>query len=318
MKDKVSVIITSKDRPFYLAQAARSALDQIHPVYEIIIVDDGSKKELLERIADIKKLSPIINIFYLQESRGPSYARNFALDKASGEFVIFLDDDDLIHPGMIASSLPLFNGKVDIVISWFACFFSSNDNPEQMTASQREMSKKTPLKFVRPVYQTRCEDLEARPFHELLCYPHPIHSLLIRRRSLGNVRFPEELRIGEDRYFYLELVSQGCRIKCNSKINAFYRRHNGNQTCQDDYGQNVLKFYDRLLSSGMLHDPEDLFFINCRKFLILLKKKSLLSAKCLFSMTRYPRYYPKYIFLYLNLIIQKHLLPRRIRMNVEA
>ncbi len=318
MKSSVSVIITSKDRPFYLAQAVRSVLDQTYPVYEIIIVDDGSKKELLEWIANVKKLSPIINIFYLQESRGPSYARNFALDKATGEFVIFLDDDDLIHPGMIATSLPLFDENIDIVISWFACFFSSNDNPEKVNASQREMPKKTPLRFLRPVYQTRCEDLEVRPFHDLLCYTHPIHSLLIRRCSLGNLRFPEDLRIGEDRYFCLELVSQGCRVKCNRKINSFYRRHNGNQVCQDNYNQNALKYYDRLLSSGMLHDPEDIFFINSRKFLILLKQKSLLSAKCLIIMTKYPRYYPKYMILYLNLIIQKHLLPRRIRMHDET
>ncbi|MDD4650645.1 MAG: glycosyltransferase family 2 protein [Methanothrix sp.] len=318
MTGSVSVIITSKDRPMYLAQAVESVLNQTHPVYEIIIVDDGSKNEFLERIDDIKKFSPIINLFYLQESRGPSYARNFALDKASGVFVIFLDDDDLIHPEMIASSLPLFNEKVDIVISWYACFFPPNDSPEQMNASLRAMPWETPPGFVRPVYQTCFEDLEMRPFHELLCYTHPIHSMLIRRRSLGNVRFPEDLRVGEDRYFFLDLAYQGCRFKCNRTINAFYRRHIGNQTCRDNYYQNLIKFHERLLSSKMLHDPEDIFFINSQIFLILLKQKSLKSAKYLIYMTRSPRYYPKYIALYLNLIIQKQLMARRIRMHVEA
>lgn len=318
MDGSVSVIITSKDRPFYLAQAVRSVLNQTHPVYEIIIVDDGSKNELLERIDDIKKLSPIINIFYLEVSRGPSYARNIALNKASGEFVIFLDDDDLIHPCMIASSLQLFNEKIDIVISWFACFFSPNDNPDQKTASLRAMPWEMPPGSVRPVYQTCFEDLEMRPFHELLCYTHPIHSMLIRRRSLGNMRFPEDLRVGEDRYFFLGLAYQGCRFKCNRTINAFYRRHIGNQTCRDNYNQNLLKFHERLLSSGMLHDPEDLFFINSQIFLILLKQKSLKSAEYLIDMIKYPRYYPKYTILYLNLILKKHLMTRRVRMHVEA
>jgi glycosyltransferase involved in cell wall biosynthesis len=319
MTGSVTVIITSKDRPFYLAQAVKSVLGQTHPVQEIIIVDDGSKKESLERINDIKKLSMIISIYYLQESRGPSYARNFAIDKATGEFIIFLDDDDLIHPAMMASSLPLFNEKVDIVISWFAYSFFSNDNQEQLTASQRDIPGKTPAKFIKPVYQTGCEDLEIRPFHELLCYTHPIHSLLIRRSSLGNVRFPEDLRIGEDRFFFLELAFQGCRFKCNRKINAFYRRHNGNQIYQESYSQNLLKFHEKLLSSSMLNDPEDIFFINSQIFLTLLKqKKSLESVKYLIDMTRHPRYYPKYIVLYINSIIKKYLLLRRIRMHVEA
>lgn len=312
MVGKVSVVITSKDRPFYLAQAVKSVLGQTHPIYEIIIVDDGSRKELLGQINDVKKLSPIINIFYLPENRGPSSARNFALDKAVGEFIIFLDDDDLIHPRMIESSLPLFDDEVDIVSSRFAYFLTLNDNLEQMTSSLNRMPWEVPLKFVKPIYQMHCKDLEMRPFHELLCYTHPIHSSIIKRCSLKQVRFPEDLRVGEDKYFWLTLASQGCRFKCNMKIHAFYRRHNANQKCLNNYNQHQLKFLHKLLLSGMLHDPEDFFFVYSLIFLTLLRLKSLLSAKYLIDMTKHPRYYPKYIILYLNLILRKHTILRRI------
>jgi hypothetical protein len=146
----------------------------------------------------------------------------------------------------------------------------------------------------------------------LLCYTHPIHSFIIRRCSLKNVRFPEDLRVGEDKYFWLSLASQGCRFKCNKKTLAFYRRHNANQTWLSDYNQHLLEFLQKLLLSGMLHDSEDIFFIYSLIALTLLRQKSLLSVKYLINMTKYPRYYPKYIVLYLNLILRKHKLLRGI------
>ncbi|MEI6102535.1 MAG: glycosyltransferase family 2 protein [Methanothrix sp.] len=312
MVGNVSVVITSKDRPFYLAQAVKSVLDQTHPIYEILIADDGSRKDLLGQINDVTKLSPIIKVFYLPENRGPSFARNFALDKAVGEFIIFLDDDDLIHPRMIESSLPLFEDDVDIVSSLFAYFFTLDGNLEKIASSSNRMPWEIPTKFVKPIYQTHCKDLELSPFHELLCYSHPIHSLIIKRCSLKHVRFLEDLRVGEDKYFWLTLASQGCRFKCNREIHAFYRRHSANQTCLSDYNQHLLKFLHKLLLGGMLHDPEDFFFIYSLTFLTLLRQKSLLSAKYLIGMTRYSRYYPKYLILFLNLILRKHTLIRRI------
>jgi glycosyltransferase involved in cell wall biosynthesis len=44
MVGNVSVIVASKDRPFYLAQAVKSILNQTRHIYEIIIVDDGSRE----------------------------------------------------------------------------------------------------------------------------------------------------------------------------------------------------------------------------------------------------------------------------------
>ena len=64
MDGRVSVVIASKDRPFYLNQAVKSVLSQTHPIFEIIIVDDGSCKELLRQINEVNKLSPKIKIFY--------------------------------------------------------------------------------------------------------------------------------------------------------------------------------------------------------------------------------------------------------------
>ena len=93
----VSVVIPSFNRLDYLLRAIESVLNQTYSKTEIIVVNDGSTEEgYLEHkyIKDIKQINleqnqKIINGF------GPGNIRNFGINKASGEWIAFLDDDDL-------------------------------------------------------------------------------------------------------------------------------------------------------------------------------------------------------------------------------
>ena len=93
----VSVVIPSFNRLDYLLRAIESVLNQTYSKTEIIVVNDGSTEEgYLEHkyIKDIKQINleqnqKIINGF------GPGNIRNFGINKASGDWIAFLDDDDL-------------------------------------------------------------------------------------------------------------------------------------------------------------------------------------------------------------------------------
>ena len=93
----VSVVIPSFNRLDYLLRAIESVFNQTYSKTEIIVVNDGSTEEgYLEHkyIKDIKQINleqnqKIINGF------GPGNIRNFGINKASGEWIAFLDDDDL-------------------------------------------------------------------------------------------------------------------------------------------------------------------------------------------------------------------------------
>jgi glycosyltransferase involved in cell wall biosynthesis len=94
MEKKVSVII-----PFYngvelLCEAVQSVLDQTYKNFEIIVVNDGSTENL---DAFINKYGTKI-IYKFQENKGPAAARNFAMSFATGEYVAFLDSDDIWLP----------------------------------------------------------------------------------------------------------------------------------------------------------------------------------------------------------------------------
>lgn len=97
---KVSVIVPVFNAEQYLLQCLESISKQTLKEIEIISIDDGStdcSKNILERYAEIEERMQIIS----QENHGVSFARNRGLEKASGEFVAFVDADDYIELDML-------------------------------------------------------------------------------------------------------------------------------------------------------------------------------------------------------------------------
>lgn len=93
----VSVIIPVYNRPEMIVEAVQSVLDQTYDDIEIIIVDDGSTDETPNVLASMSGLHSNITIFHQQNS-GPGAARQKGLDASNGEFIQFLDSDDLLCP----------------------------------------------------------------------------------------------------------------------------------------------------------------------------------------------------------------------------
>jgi glycosyltransferase involved in cell wall biosynthesis len=89
---KVSVIIPTYNRQDMVGEAVQSVLNQTEHDLEVIVVDDGSidnTRSVIESLNDHR-----VRYFY-KTNGGPASARNFGLNKANGEFVAFLDHDDL-------------------------------------------------------------------------------------------------------------------------------------------------------------------------------------------------------------------------------
>lgn len=93
-KPLVSVIIPAWNAGPYIGETVESVLRQTHRPWELIVVDDGSTDDTVERLA------PYQDSLRLIRSRhgGSAAARNAGLDAASGDYVAFLDADDLWHP----------------------------------------------------------------------------------------------------------------------------------------------------------------------------------------------------------------------------
>lgn len=108
---KFSVVIPSYNREKVVLRAIDSVLKQSFNDFEIIVVDDGSidnTKSAVTSIGD-KRIK-----YVYQENQGATAARNTGVINAKGEFVSFLDSDDIWHEEMLAKQLEMYNSDPEI------------------------------------------------------------------------------------------------------------------------------------------------------------------------------------------------------------
>jgi GT2 family glycosyltransferase len=111
---KVSVIIPTYNRYKFLSEAIESVLNQQYQDYELIVVDDGSTDDTAQ-IA--QKYNSKISYIY-QENRGVSAARNRGLACSSGEYLCFLDSDDVWQPGKLKTQVEFMERHLEYQISY--------------------------------------------------------------------------------------------------------------------------------------------------------------------------------------------------------
>jgi len=117
----VSVIIPAYNRADLLSQTIMSCAIQTYRNHEVIVVDDGSKEDIRAVIERVRKSCgrPGIIRYFRQSRSGANAARNWGLREAVGEFIQFLDSDDLLHPHKIEiqRDFLLSNSAIDMVFS---------------------------------------------------------------------------------------------------------------------------------------------------------------------------------------------------------
>jgi glycosyltransferase involved in cell wall biosynthesis len=135
----VSFIIPFYNQAQYIEETLRSVLASTYQNFEIVIINDGSEDEnktqllkIIEKINDKR-----IRIFN-QQNTGPSVARNFAISKANGEYLVFLDGDDLIEKETLELNLQVFSKfpDIDVVYGNNVLFGKKNTTivPKKITA----------------------------------------------------------------------------------------------------------------------------------------------------------------------------------------
>lgn len=111
----VSILIVTKNSEPYLASAIRSALEQEYEPAEIIIVDGHSTDRTAEIARSIEGAR-----YFSQPDQGLANARNFAVQAAKGEFIAFLDSDDVWAAGKLQTQIEylIANPDCEATVTW--------------------------------------------------------------------------------------------------------------------------------------------------------------------------------------------------------
>lgn len=145
---KVSVIVPVYNAEPYLEQCVDSVLKQSFADVEIILIDDGStdgSSGICERLSQENERIH----FIFKENGGAATARNAGLDAANGEFILFCDSDDILHPQMLEILYGMLSkSNADIAMCHYDFFDDTYDNPAlDITAELEEC------------YMVNCEDI---------------------------------------------------------------------------------------------------------------------------------------------------------------
>jgi glycosyltransferase involved in cell wall biosynthesis len=132
---KISVIMPVYNSEKYLKEAIESVLAQTYKHVEIIAIDDKSTDGSLSLL---KTFGDKISVIENPVNVGAAIARNIGLAKATGDFIAFMDADDLWHPEKLDIQAQEFekNGSLDMVFSHVECFFSP-DLSEEVRRSKK-------------------------------------------------------------------------------------------------------------------------------------------------------------------------------------
>lgn len=103
VKPRVSVLIPTFNRATLLLEAVASVQAQSYSDWEIIVADDGSSDDTCQRLADLAE--DRLEVLLFEHSGNPARLRNAAAAAATGEYLAFLDSDDLWHPNKLQRQL---------------------------------------------------------------------------------------------------------------------------------------------------------------------------------------------------------------------
>ncbi|SKC54020.1 glycosyltransferase family A protein [Ohtaekwangia koreensis] len=127
MKAKISVILPAYNAGKYIGEALRSVIDQTIPIHEIIVIDDGST----DSTKDIVSGFPV-HYFY-QANSGTAAALNAGIEQSSGDYLAFIDADDVWMPQRLYVQLQAFekNPSLDMVFGLMQQFVSPELSEEE-------------------------------------------------------------------------------------------------------------------------------------------------------------------------------------------
>lgn len=197
MNQLVSVIIPVYNAKKTIEKCVNSILNSSYTNLEILLIDDGSDTETADKCDQMVLIDARIKVTH-QKNSGVSSARNCGIEKAKGNFIMFVDADDFIDSDLLKSMMNIVEQKqADIVVAGHRELYNDGSFKECFC------SGKIDVKFGKEIL---------KEFFVTNNISWTVWAKLYKKSVIQNVRFKVGKRIAEDMYFNYEVLKNAKTI----------------------------------------------------------------------------------------------------------
>jgi glycosyltransferase involved in cell wall biosynthesis len=268
----VSIIMPAHNAANTIVDAIESVLKQSHPFWQLILVENGSNDTTIEICAQFK--DPRILLIRHPEA-GLSRARNIGIDAAKGEFICFLDADD---------QLPM--DSLRIRLDHFV------NHPQTTYCDGKVLKQNESLSTTLDLWQPQMPSDLGKEMSKINSVCFCGVTWMIRRHSIGDLRFDPSWSHLEDRKFFFELAQHGSYGYVPDVIYLIRKRKGSLMTNHNQLQAAYLRFLHFAAASGRLTATEQSQqYVVFRKMFVRTHLKSgRLGAAIAIALKTKPRY----------------------------
>lgn len=226
---KISIIVPVYNTEKYIEDCIKSVIQQTYLNWELVLIDDGSTDSsylICKKFADEDSRICL----YHQENKGQGAARNYALGLCHGEYITYLDSDDMVHERLLEDLMQVCeDSNADIVTAQIDTFTSKPQSKTDEICVRVEYSSGF---FENFIIEKNWQN-------------HVITSKLYKKELILEIPFPE-LRAIEDEFFLTEVFFKAEKVVSISNVRYFYRQTE-NSTMRGGYNPHRELIIDALL-----------------------------------------------------------------------
>ncbi|MEQ8359609.1 MAG: glycosyltransferase [Cytophagales bacterium] len=250
-KPKYSLIVPVYNRPDEIKELLESLVPQSYDNYELLIVEDGSSipcEDIVSQYQDSIEIR-----YFFKENAGPSYARNFGMDKALGEYFIFCDSDCILPKNYFQNiDEELKKEKVDAF-----------GGPDRAHPSFNDLQKAT--SYAMTSFLTTGGIRGGKKKVDKF-YPRSFNMGISKEVFEKVGGFPKtKMHPGEDMVFTIEIMRKGFKTKLLEDAYVFHKR----RTSLAKFKKQVFNFgYTRVIISRLYPETFKIFYVFPSLFIL--------------------------------------------------
>jgi len=249
---RVSVLVPSYNAEKYIEETIKSILSQDFEDLEVIIVNDKSTDNTKKIVENLMKDSSKIKLVDLERNKGRAGAINGGLEVAEGEYITFLDSDDLMAQGRISAEVEFLDKNPEISLVY--CNMKVRPIEEEPYIVEAiDFGEKDPLEILKET--AKREDLgEIKPAWLLNPYKEnkfiPGGTVALRKKILDDIKLDETLRNAEDYDLWLQIIGKGYKIAKIPIIGFIYRQHEAQKSSNKEKMKIAARQINKKLMDG--------------------------------------------------------------------